>query len=175
MTTYIFSKGRRSESLHRLVAFAFFGPPPSRCHTHVNHKDGNKSNNAASNLEYVTPAENAAHYWKSGTAAQREGKCRSNSKPVWSRTYNSDEEWTWHPSMQGAARMLGLYSASISKCVRGMLHQTGGYEFRAAEAFQSLPGEEWRTVNVAPLAEEKQERMQAAWTTRACALSSKPL
>lgn len=50
---------RRSFKLHRLVALAFLGPQPDGAH--VNHKDGNTFNNCVSNLEYVTPLENAQH------------------------------------------------------------------------------------------------------------------
>lgn len=45
--------------VHRLVAAAFLGPkPPS---TEINHKDGDKTNNRVSNLEYVTHYENMIH------------------------------------------------------------------------------------------------------------------
>jgi hypothetical protein len=47
----------RREYIHRLVAFAFHGIPPSD-KQEVNHKDTNKRNNAAENLEWVTHEEN---------------------------------------------------------------------------------------------------------------------
>lgn len=38
---------------HRLVAFAFHGPPPSNGSWQVRHKDGNHSNNMWDNLEWT--------------------------------------------------------------------------------------------------------------------------
>lgn len=43
--------------VHRLVALAFVGHPPTPDHQ-VNHKDFNKANNVPENLEWVTQAEN---------------------------------------------------------------------------------------------------------------------
>ena len=43
---------------HRLMLNAWVGEEPELC---VNHKDGNKKNNALSNLEWCTVAENNAH------------------------------------------------------------------------------------------------------------------
>ena len=46
----------KTHYVHRLVAQAFLGPPPSEKHTQVNHIDGDPANNRADNLEWVTPS-----------------------------------------------------------------------------------------------------------------------
>lgn len=46
--------------LHRLVAAHFIGESTLE----VNHKDGNKSNNCADNLEYVAHSQNIAHSYR---------------------------------------------------------------------------------------------------------------
>lgn len=46
--------------VHQLVAHAFLGPPPTPRHQ-INHRDGNRDNNAVTNVEWVTPSENRLH------------------------------------------------------------------------------------------------------------------
>ena len=145
-----------NEFVHRLVAASFLGPPPSPEHSHINQKDGNKSNNEVENLEYVTPAENMAHRY-----ANLKGP-----HPLWkavlSRAYGTKEEWTAHPSQTRAAETLGLHQQGVSACARGLLKQTGGYEFQFAEpeapVVETLPGEQWRDVDVDAHLQDKERR-----------------
>lgn len=48
-----------NKDIHRLVAQKFIENPDNK--KYVNHKDGNKSNNDISNLEWVTFSENMQH------------------------------------------------------------------------------------------------------------------
>lgn len=50
--------------VHKLVMGAFVGPYPEG--HNINHKDGNPSNNALVNLEYVTFKENSQHAVRTG-------------------------------------------------------------------------------------------------------------
>lgn len=57
--------------VHQLVAMAFLTPPCGKIGSRkgeftVNHIDGNKLNNSASNLEYVTCSENVHHARRTG-------------------------------------------------------------------------------------------------------------
>jgi NUMOD4 motif/HNH endonuclease len=51
---------QRPYLVHRLVAEAFHGAPPSPKHQ-CNHLDGNKTNNCTTNLEWVTCSQNHLH------------------------------------------------------------------------------------------------------------------
>jgi hypothetical protein len=53
---------RQTIPVHKLVATAFIGPRPAG--KEINHRDGNKANNALPNLEYLTPSENMRHSYR---------------------------------------------------------------------------------------------------------------
>ena len=56
--------GRRKVGVHRLVADAFLGECPDG--KEVDHKDFDKANNAAVNLQYLTHRENVRRVWDAG-------------------------------------------------------------------------------------------------------------
>lgn len=58
-------KKMQSTGIHRIVAEAFHGSPPSRKHE-VNHRNGIKTDNRAENLEWVSRSENQIHAVKIG-------------------------------------------------------------------------------------------------------------
>ena len=142
--------------VHQLVVRAFLGPPPTSEHTQVNHKDGNKANNAVCNLEYATPRENRAHFLKS---AEDMGRKKSPTKPVWSRPLG-EKEWQFHNSIKSAAATLGLDQGSISKCARGLLKHTSQHEFQLVDPQEPrlLPGETWQEIDIQVMMREREMR-----------------
>lgn len=56
--------GKKSALVHIIVATAFHPNPDNK--SFVNHIDGNKSNNTASNLEWCTHSENISHAYSIG-------------------------------------------------------------------------------------------------------------
>lgn len=66
----------RHKRVHRLVADAFCENPDGK--DEVNHKDGNKQNNAACNLEWCTKSENMIHAYQKGLQTKtKRGQVRS--------------------------------------------------------------------------------------------------
>jgi hypothetical protein len=61
--------GKIGAAVHQLVAVAFLGPCPAGMQ--VNHKDLDRENARADNLEYLTPLENQRHSWANGRVPTR--------------------------------------------------------------------------------------------------------
>ena len=68
--------------VHRIVAEAFIGNPLIK--PMVNHKNGNKKDNCADNLEWVTHCENVKHAVKNGliTVGENKSYCKLSSEKV---------------------------------------------------------------------------------------------
>lgn len=75
---------------HRIIAECFV-PNPRGC-KFINHKDGNKKNCAASNLEWVTASENAEHAYRVlGRKPPRLGTCGTRFTPDQIRAIRKDQ------------------------------------------------------------------------------------
>jgi len=75
----------KTTMVHRLVALAFAGHPPTSAYQ-VNHKDGDKANNRADNLEWVTPSENKIHSLR----VLKRGRCFNDAFRS-GRKFNEDQ------------------------------------------------------------------------------------
>ena len=108
--------------IHRLVAEAFI-PNPNNLAT-VNHKDEVKTNNVASNLEWMTIKDNNNY----GTHNKRVAE--SLSKKVQMLDKSTGELLATFPSTIEAWRITGINQGNISKCCLGKLKSAGGYVWR---------------------------------------------
>lgn len=114
--------------VHRLVATSFILNPGNK--PHVNHKDGNKSNNVIGNLEWATQSENEQHAIKFLNKKQPKGaKSRLSTKMI--VTFPDGHEEEVHGQNE-AARILNLHQANIHKCLTGAAKSTKGYKFKKA-------------------------------------------
>lgn len=74
---------RKYTTVHRVVAENLLPNPLKK--SQVNHKDGDKSNNAVCNLEWVTSSENLKHAFAAGLKKPRKEKMgdKNKAKPVY--------------------------------------------------------------------------------------------
>ena len=102
--------------IHRAVAIAFV--PGYFDGAEVNHKDENRQNNRADNLEWVTHQENISY----GSHNRKTQKYLEETRgiPVAQHSTNGDLIATY-PSISSAARATGAYSQNISRSIK-----TGG-------------------------------------------------
>lgn len=114
------SKDAKSSCLyvHRLVADAFLPKTPEK--SEVNHIDGNKSNNALFNLEWVTRSDNTKHALKTGLRTNptkgKFGSTHPTAKKIYQYDLNGNLIKIWGSASE--AERLGNFNAkSIYMCV----------------------------------------------------------
>lgn len=75
----IMRSGKRyTRYVHRLVAECFLEKPDG--YDYINHKDGNKSNNSVSNLEWCTQSQNLLHAYKNELRPRTTDKQRAAAR-----------------------------------------------------------------------------------------------
>ncbi len=97
-----------------LVAEAFLGNKP--LHMTVNHKDGCKTNNHYTNLEYCSRAENVRHAYGLGLMPHTKSRCTyeqaDNIKQCWAAGH-----WSTYTQMAAA---IGVSARVVALIVRGV-------------------------------------------------------
>ena len=114
-----------SALLHRLIAETFCEKKNET--DEVNHIDGNKTNNSASNLEWISHEENLKHAYTSGLRDDD-----VSPKKVIAQNIETGEKMEF-PSIYKAARFLGISQGNICMCCKGLRPYANGYEWRYAE------------------------------------------
>ena len=115
--------------VHRLVAVAFVSNPQGLLE--VNHKDLDKSNNAADNLEWTTRKKNMNHFLENGKRVYKhivQGKPPPFSKNVFQLTKCGVLVKKWD-SVTEAAKSLHIQKNNISACARNELPIAGGFKW----------------------------------------------
>ena len=131
------NRHRRQYSVHRLVAITFVDNPDNK--PFVNHRDENKINNCADNLEWVTHVENCRY----GTAIERRtkhfdyskrkinnaGQIEACSKPIAQYTKGGRFVRNWKSASE-CARKNGWQISNIRRCCRNEYATAYGFVFR---------------------------------------------
>lgn len=125
--------------VHRLVAESFIENPLKK--RTVNHKDGDKTNNYATNLEWATHKENLRHAFKTGlivtTDKQRESAAKSLRKNrlladsrkrcfLKTRLFGFRREFD---SIEEAAQYVSGVPSAICLCCQGKKKTYKGFEW----------------------------------------------
>jgi hypothetical protein len=106
--------------LHRIVALTFIENHENK--EQVNHMDGNKTNNAVSNLEWVTNQENQIHKFKTGL-----GNNYTRKIGQYDLQHNLIKEFK---SIVSAAKELNIHKSNIRGILINYRKTAGGFIFK---------------------------------------------
>lgn len=123
------------KTIHRIVAEAFVPNPDNK--PFVNHKDGNKQNNKASNLEWVTRSENQLHAYRVlGVKNKKSNLGNFYGKAFRARPiiqFNKEGvELMRFDCVRRVQHELGISETGISNCLNGRAKTAGGFIWKYA-------------------------------------------
>ena len=109
-------KTRKAYTVHRLVAETFISNP--LCLGFVNHKDGNKKNNNAVNLEWCTKSQNSKHAYST-----------LHIQPQRKTAVRCVETGQCFESIKDAAAAIKLSGCAISNVLHNRSRRAGGFSW----------------------------------------------
>lgn len=107
--------------VHAMVAEVFIGPRPEGYD--INHKDGIKTNNAVTNLEYTTHLENVRHAHRSGFVPR--GEKHHNAKLTTAQVIDIRARFALGERNGALAKAFGVSPATISEIAHGSKRRNG--------------------------------------------------
>lgn len=124
---------KKYERIHRLVALAFLDNP--NCYPVVNHKDGNKTNNCADNLEWCSIAQNTKHAYDNDLGGFKDLLKRNceKAREVNLKTYEIYYKGEFIASVRGleeASKIAKCNEKTIRNCIKENRSSRSGYSFK---------------------------------------------
>lgn len=114
---------RDTHLVHRAVGLAFLEPVPGK--EFINHRDGDKSNNAAPNLEWCTRSENMLH-------AHATGLAETPKMAVVGTCVRTGTERYFESQIQAEIQLSGKQSSAVHHCLVGKKKSAYGHVWRIA-------------------------------------------
>jgi hypothetical protein len=123
---------RENTGVHRLVADAF--APNPNFYNCVNHKDGNKLNNNADNLEWCTPAHNSQHAARMGLRDYSDIRGKRSGRALLTNQQVRDlrEMRAGGSSIDMLAHLSGLTRSGLFQLLSGRTYADAGGPILAA-------------------------------------------
>ena len=124
-------KKHNTKTVHRLIAATWLGDSK----LDVNHKDGDKTNNVLSNLEFITKSENSKHAIKLGLFKPNFDKIAIKTKKiVYQINPITNNIISVFESAHDAARKTGFNRGNISSCCRGQKKLVKNFKWEYAKS-----------------------------------------